>query len=217
VGNEVKLVPTSGKLEARIKGPNVTPEYWRQPELTAAAFDEEGYYKLGDALRFVDENDVGKGLVFDGRITEDFKLGSGTWVSVGPLRAQLIEACAPYVRDFVVAGLNRDEIAVLAIPDVDACRAACADLPPNAELSTVLGNKRVRDALREGLAAAAAQRTGSSTRVRRAMFLDASLSIDLGEITDKGSINQRAVLQHRAHLVDELYGAELSGRVIVLN
>jgi feruloyl-CoA synthase len=213
-GNDLKLVPNGGKLEARIKGPNVTPGYWRQPELTAAAFDEEGYYKFGDALRFVDVNDISQGFAFDGRIAEDFKLASGTWVSVGPLRAQLIEACAPYVRDFVIAGLNRDEIGVLAVPDVDACRSLCADLPADTPLATLLADKRLHQVLRDGLARAARKSTGSSNRVTRALFIDTPLSIDQGEMTDKGSINQRAVLQHRANLVDELYLEAPSARVI---
>jgi feruloyl-CoA synthase len=215
-GNDLKLVPDGGKLEARVKGPNVTPGYWRQPDLTAAAFDEEGYYRFGDALRFVDENDIARGFAFDGRISEDFKLASGTWVSVGPLRMRLIEACAPIVRDFVIAGLNHDEIAVLAIPDVDACRACCADLPADAPLSQLLAHARVRAALRDGLRTAAARSTGSSNRVTRGMFIDTPLSIDQGEITDKGSVNQRAVLQHRAALVEELFGSEVSARVIVV-
>jgi feruloyl-CoA synthase len=215
-GNDLKLVPDGGKLEARVKGPNVTPGYWRQPELTSAAFDEEGYYKFGDALRFVDENDITQGFAFDGRISEDFKLASGTWVSVGPLRMRLIEACAPIVRDFVIAGLNRDEIAVLAIPDVDACRACCADLPADAPLPKLLAHERLRATLRDGLRAAAARSTGSSNRVTRGMFIDTPLSIDQGEITDKGSVNQRAVLHHRAALVEELFGSEVSERIIVV-
>jgi feruloyl-CoA synthase len=216
-GNDLKLVPNAGKLEARVKGPNVTPGYWRRPELTAAAFDEEGYYKFGDALRFVDENDVSQGFAFDGRIAEDFKLASGTWVSVGPLRAQLIEACSPYVRDFVIAGLNRDEIGVLAIPDVEACRSLCTDLPADAPVDRLVADQRLRQVIREGLRAAAKRSTGSSNRVTRGLVIDTPLSIDKGEITDKGSINQRAVLQHRADLVDELYMEPCSRRVILVD
>ena len=109
-GNEAKLVPDNGKLEVRAKGPNVTPGYWRQPELTAKAFDEEGFYKFGDAAKPADADDLHAGFDFDGRIAEDFKLASGTWVSVGPLRARFIAACAPLVRDVVIAGINRDEM-----------------------------------------------------------------------------------------------------------
>ena len=121
-GNDAKLLPNNGKLEVRAKGPNVTPGYWRQPELTAAAFDEEGFYKFGDALKPVDPDDFDKGFDFDGRIAEDFKLASGTWVSVGPLRARFVAACAPMVRDVVIAGINRDEISALVILDLDGCR-----------------------------------------------------------------------------------------------
>src|SRR3954469_12686514 len=121
-GNDAKLVPNNGKLEVRAKGPNVTPGYWREPELTAKAFDEEGFYKFGDAIKPVDPGDFDKGFDFDGRISEDFKLASGTWVSVGPLRARLIATCAPLVRDVVIAGINRDEISALVILDLDGCR-----------------------------------------------------------------------------------------------
>ena len=121
-GVEVKLVPNAGKLEARVKSPSVTPGYWREPELSEAAFDEEGFYKFGDALRFVDENDPERGFLFDGRVAEDFKLATGAWVSVGPLRAKFVAHCAPYVTDVVVAGHDRDEAAALVIPNLAACR-----------------------------------------------------------------------------------------------
>ena len=128
-GNDAKLLPNNGKLEVRAKGPNVTPGYWRQPELTAAAFDEEGFYKFGDALKPVDPDDFDAGFDFDGRIAEDFKLASGTWVSVGPLRARFVAACAPLVRDVVIAGINRDEISALVILDLDGCRLINPTLP----------------------------------------------------------------------------------------
>src|SRR6266478_7947146 len=128
-GNDAKLVPNNGKLEIRAKGPNVTPGYWRQPELTKAAFDEEGFYKFGDALKPADANDLDAGFDFDGRIAEDFKLASGTWVSVGPLRARFIAACAPLVRDVAIAGLNRDEISALVVLDLDGCRLINPTLP----------------------------------------------------------------------------------------
>ena len=121
-GVEVKLLPNGDKLEARLKSPSITPGYWRQPELTKAAFDEEGYYKLGDALRFFDEGDPERGFVFDGRVAEDFKLATGTWVSVGPLRLKFVAHCAPYVTDVVVAGHDRDDAAALVVPNFAACR-----------------------------------------------------------------------------------------------
>ena len=127
-GVELKLVPREGKLEARLKGANITPGYWRAPALTAEAFDEEGYYKIGDALKFDDPADPAKGLLFDGRIAEDFKLATGTWVSVGPLRAAFIAHFAPLVRDVVLAGADRDEFAALVFPDLDACRELAPDL-----------------------------------------------------------------------------------------
>src|SRR4051794_15501287 len=128
-GNEAKLVPNNGKMEVRCKGPNVTPGYWRQPELTAAAFDEEGFYKFGDAIKPADPDNWHAGFHFHGRLTEDFKLGSGTWVSVGPLRARFVAACAPLVRDVVVAGINRDEVSALVVLDLDGCRLINPTLP----------------------------------------------------------------------------------------
>jgi feruloyl-CoA synthase len=203
-GNEIKLVPGNGKLELRVRGPNVTPGYWRQPELTAAAFDEEGFYKFGDAAKPAVANDLSAGLDFDGRIAEDFKLASGTWVSVGPLRARFIAACAPLVRDVVIAGINRDEIAALVVLDLDGCRLINPALPSN-DIAVSARDASVRSAFRQRFAAFQSVATGSSTRVSRALLLDAPLSIDRGEVTDKGSINQRAVLDHRCDLVEALY------------
>ena len=142
-GVDVKLVRCAGlgedaKLEIRVRGPNVTPGYWRQDALTREAFDDEGYYCMGDAARPVDRGDLSRGLVFDGRIKEDFKLSTGTWVSVGPLRARVITHFAPYVRDAVIAGHDRDEVGVLIVPDVEACRTLCPDLPAAATASAVV-------------------------------------------------------------------------------
>src|SRR2546421_6826264 len=138
-GVEAKLVPQSDKLEVRVKGPNVTPGYWRQDQLTRQAFDEEGFYSFGDCVRFIDPGDVNAGFAFDGRLAEDFKMSTGTWVNVGPLRARVIAHFAPVVRDAVITGHDRDEIGILAVPDVDACRALCRDLPSTASVSAVLG------------------------------------------------------------------------------
>jgi feruloyl-CoA synthase len=214
-GNDAKLVPDNGKLEVRAKGPNVTPGYWRQPELTAKAFDEEGFYKFGDALKPADPNDFDAGFDFDGRIAEDFKLASGTWVSVGPLRARFIAACAPLVRDVVIAGINRDEISALVIPDLDGCRLINPALPLD-DLKAAAADPLVRDAFRERFQKLLASSTGSSTRIARAVLIDTPLSIDRGEITDKGSINQRAVLEHRSQLIEELYSPTPSSRVVTL-
>jgi feruloyl-CoA synthase len=203
---DLKLVPNGGKLEARVRGPNVTPGYWRQPEFTAQAFDEEGFYRLGDAFTFADPGDPRQGLLFDGRIAEDFKLSTGTWVSVGPLRARFIDHFAPYVRDVVLAGAGRNEIGALVFPDFAACRA----------LAPTLDDARVRRYFAERLDALARQNPGSSTRVTRAILMAEPPSMDKGEITDKGSINQRAVLENRAALVDALYAAPLSAQIIAV-
>ncbi|QCK85552.1 feruloyl-CoA synthase [Phreatobacter aquaticus] len=204
-GNEIKLVPSGAKLEVRVRGPNVTPGYWRQPEATAAAFDEEGFYKFGDALKPVDPNDFGRGFDFDGRIAEDFKLATGTWVSVGPMRARVVTALEPLVRDVVLAGIDRDDLSAILILDLEGVRDACPNLSPANDLKTIAADPALRQMLQTKLDALARTATGSATRVTRAVILDAAPSIDRGEITDKGSINQRAMLDHRAGLVAELY------------
>ncbi|MDI4235251.1 feruloyl-CoA synthase [Bradyrhizobium sp. Arg237L] len=215
-GNEAKLLPNNGKLEVRARGPNVTPGYWRQPELTAAAFDEEGFYKFGDALKPAKADDFDAGFDFDGRIAEDFKLASGTWVSVGPLRARFIAACAPLVRDVVIAGINRDEISAIVILDLDGCRVINPALSAN-DVAAAASDSLVRAAFRERFARFLASATGSSTRITRAILLDAPLSIDRGEVTDKGSINQRAVLEHRAAVIEALYADVPPAHVITLS
>ena len=214
-GNDAKLVPNNGKLEVRARGPNVTPGYWRQPELSKAAFDEEGFYKFGDALKPADPHDFHAGFDFDGRIAEDFKLASGTWVSVGPLRARFIAACAPLVRDVVIAGLNRDEISAIVVLDLDGCRLINATLPFD-DIAATAADRLIRDAFRERFAKFLATSTGSSTRITRAILLDVPLSIDRGEVTDKGSINQRAVLEHRSQLIEILYSPTPPAHVITL-
>jgi feruloyl-CoA synthase len=198
-----------------VRGDNVTPGYWRQPELTRAAFDAEGYYCMGDAVRFIDANDVQKGLLFDGRVAEDFKLSTGTWVSVGPLRAQFLAAGAPFAQDAVITGHDRDDVCALVFPNLAACRALCPGLSPGAPAAEVLAQAQVRQRFQSLLDTLAHKATGSSTRIARALLLEHLPQIDLGEITDKGSINQRAVLQHRAALVDELYAKPPTERCII--
>jgi feruloyl-CoA synthase len=215
VGVELKLVPREGKLEARLKGPNITPGYWRAPALTADAFDEEGYYKIGDALKFEDAADPAKGLIFDGRLAEDFKLATGTWVSVGPLRAAFIGHCTPLVRDVVLAGSDRDEVAALVFPDLDACRKLAPDLAVDVSAAALLGDPRVRQAFARLLEALSEASRGTSARVGRVILLAEPPSLDVGEMTDKGSINQRRVLAHRAALVEQLYADPPSANVIV--
>jgi feruloyl-CoA synthase len=214
-GNDAKLIPNNGKLEVRAKGPNVTPGYWRQPELTAKAFDEEGFYIFGDAIKPADPGDFDQGFDFDGRISEDFKLGSGTWVSVGPLRARFVAACAPLVRDVVIAGINRDELSALVVLDLDGCRVINPALVAG-DLQATASDPVIRQAFAERLKQFATQATGSSTRITRAVLLDTPLSIDRGEVTDKGSINQRGVLEHCAALIDALYAPSPDPHVISL-
>jgi feruloyl-CoA synthase len=203
-GVEVKLVPVADKIEAYFRGPNVMPGYWRASEQTAEAFDEEGYYRTGDAVRMVDAADPNAGLVFDGRIAEDFKLSTGTFVSVGPLRARVIVDGAPYVQDVVVTGLNHDDVGILIFPRVDECRRLAGSV--TAESTTdVLHCAAVRSFFQALVDRQWQAGTGSATRVARALVLVEPPSIDRGEITDKGSINQRAVLKQRAALVDALH------------
>jgi feruloyl-CoA synthase len=212
-GCVVKLAPVEDKLEIRVRSPSVTPGYWRQPELSAAAFDAEGFYRMGDAVRLLHAGDPARGLVFDGRIAEDFKLASGTWVSVGPLRAGLVAALAPLAQDIVIAGLNAEYAAALILIDAEACRRAVgADAA--LELGELARHPGLIELLRARLDAHAARHPGSSTHVRRAAMLPTPPSLDAGEITDKGSINQRAVLQARAALVRELYADEPPAHVI---
>ncbi len=205
-GVELKLTPVGGKLEARVRAPTVTSGYWRNPELTRKAFDEEGYYRFGDAVRFAKPGDAAGGFLFDGRISEDFKLATGTWVSVGPLRAALVAALAPLAKDAVIAGHDRDDVTALIFPDFEQCRALAG--------AAALDDARVREAFGKRLRAFAALATGSSNRVERIVLLAEPPSLDAGEITDKGSINQRAVLERRAGLVAELYAEPIAPSVI---
>jgi feruloyl-CoA synthase len=214
-GVELKLVPNSGKLEARLRGPLITPGYWRQEQQTRDAFDEEGFYKIGDALKFADPEDPGKGLLFDGRIAEDFKLTSGTWVSVGPLRARFIDYFAPYARDVVFAGADRDDIAALVFPDIDACRKL-GGLAAEATPAAIIEAPAVRAKFAGLLGSFAATSQGSSTRVMRLILMAEPPSMDKGEMTDKGSINQRAVLASRAALAEKLYAVPLPNFVIAI-
>jgi feruloyl-CoA synthase len=209
-GTTLKLVPSGDKLEVRVKGPTVTSGYHNDPVRTAEAFDEEGFYKLGDAARFIDDADPAQGLVFDGRITEDFKLDSGTWVSVGTLRPDLIAAAAPYVQDIVVAGQDKPHIGILAWPSA-AALADVAKAHPDGDAVAIL-TERVAEQLR-GFNAAAG---GSSRRVKRMIVLREPPSVDGGEITDKGYVNQRATLTRRADDVARLYAEPVPEGVVDL-
>ena len=206
-GLELKLVPVDGKTEARYRGPNVTPGYWRNPQATQACFDEEGFFCSGDAVQWIDPNDLHQGLKFDGRIAEDFKLSTGTFVSVGPMRAKIIAAGAPYVQDAVLTGINLKEVGALIIP-TSACRSL-SGLPADASQQAVLESAPVQAHFQQVISTLAAESTGSATRIARAHLMAEPPSLDKGEITDKGSINQRAVLQHRAALVEAMHTDQL--------
>jgi feruloyl-CoA synthase len=192
------------KLELRVRGPNVTPGYWRDPELTAAAFDEHGFYRIGDAGKLADRERPELGIVFDGRVSEDFKLDSGTWVHVGKLRAEAIAACEPLVSDCVVTGHDRAAIGLLLFVNLAACRRL-AELDDDASPEQVVGHPRVRQAVAAGLFEHNRAHPQTSARFTRAWIEREPPSIDADEITDKGYINQRAVLSQRAESVARLY------------
>lgn len=215
-GMDIKLVPNGDKMELRLKGPNVTPGYWKDAEKTREAFDEDGYYKIGDALKFADPNELSKGFVFDGRVSEDFKLSTGTWVNFASVRASMIAACAPLMRDVVLTGLDRNFIGALIFPDIAACRTL-SGLGDDASDADVLVAPDVVAAFRERLGALAKKATGSSNHVARAIIMTEPPRIDLSEVTDKGSINQRAVIAARGDLVEAIYSVTPSQFVLQFN
>ncbi len=200
-GITLKLVPNGTKLEVRVKGPTVTPGYLGREDLTKKAFDEEGYYSLGDAAKFVDESDPEKGLVFDGRVTEDFKLDSGTWVSVGTLRAQAVAAASPALFDCVVCGQDKPFVALLAWPNMQTA----LQMTGKTGIDEALADAKLRDFIRDKFAAYNKTQPGTSSRVKRVILMAEPPSIDGHEITDKGYVNQRATLERRKALVDKLY------------
>jgi feruloyl-CoA synthase len=206
-GMTLKLIEVDGKTEVRYRGPNVTPGYWRSPEATREAFDDEGFLCTGDAVQWIDEADIHRGLRFDGRIAEDFKLATGTFVSVGPMRAKIIAAGAPYVQDVVLTGINLKEVGALIFP-TQAVRAL-AGLAPDAPMKDVVESAPVQAQFESLLDTLAASSTGSANRIARAHVVSEPPSIDRGELTDKGSINQRAVLKHRAALAEALHADTL--------
>jgi feruloyl-CoA synthase len=201
-GMDLKLVPVDGKMELRYKGPNITPGYWRSPEATKEAFDDEGFFRTGDAVEWIDAADPNKGLRFDGRIAEDFKLATGTFVSVGPLRARII-AASPYLQDAVITGLNRNEIGALLVPT--ATIRDLAGMGEGATLREVVESGAVQLHFQEVADLLAGTSTGSASRVARIHLLHELPALENGEITDKGSVNQRAVLRNREELVRKLH------------
>ncbi|MDP7642384.1 MAG: feruloyl-CoA synthase [Alphaproteobacteria bacterium] len=213
-GCELKMVPNGGKLEMRVRGPMVTPGYYKRDDLTGEAFDEDGFYKIGDAGKLADPDDPAKGVLFDGRVAEDFKLLTGSWVSVGTLRIAAVVAGAPVIQDCVVAGHDRDEIGLLVFLN-SAGAAEAAGLDAGAPLAELIASDKIRAALATGLAAHNAGNSGSSKRIARVLLLTEPPDIDANEITDKGYINQRAVLDRRAGLVETLFSDD--ARVILID
>lgn len=208
----VKLVPDEDKLEARFKGKNLTPGYWRNIKATEDAFDEEGFYKTGDAVKIIDQDDLSKGLIFDGRLAENFKLQSGTWVSVGSLKANLIAAGEGMIQDAVITGHDQEYIGAIIFPDVNFC-LRFLDMP-HATLSSILHHEKVKEEVKRILNRLASKSTGSSTMIKKAILADFELSIDKGEITDKGTINQRAVIRNRSDYVQKLYMQNILPEII---
>jgi feruloyl-CoA synthase len=215
-GVELKLAPVGQQMEGRLRGPNITPGYWADAELTRASFDDEGYYKLGDALGVFDSADPMQGFTFQGRIAEDFKLSTGTWVRVGPLRARLLSALGDLVHDAAIAGPDRDFVTALIFPNPDACRAACGAGARDLPIGELLRSPALTSRIQCALADVARNGTGLSTTVARAMLMAQPPSIDAHETTEKGSINQRAVLANRAALVELLYAEPASADVIAV-
>jgi feruloyl-CoA synthase len=212
-GLELKLVPTGNKYEARYRGDNIFPGYWKQPELTAVAFDEEGFYRTGDALRFVDHKDPNKGLLFDGRFAEDFKLTSGTWVRVGILRSEAIAAGQGLIQDIVITGHDRDFIGAIIFPGIPAWRklTGMSTIRNAAELAQV---KDSHDIIQKILSDLAKKRKGSASMIRKALIADFELSMDKGEITDKGSVNQKAVIANHPDVLEKLYSKKSFDSII---
>ncbi|HSR80966.1 MAG TPA: feruloyl-CoA synthase [Hyphomicrobiaceae bacterium] len=215
-GMAVRLAPVGDKLEIRVKGPNVTPGYFKGPDLTAEAFDEEGWLRTGDAVCLADAANPAAGLIFDGRTAENFKLSSGTWVNVGTLRPLVIAAGAPVIEDAVVTGHDRDDIGLLIFPSLAGLKSLCLHLGADAPVEALIAEPGVRRALVEGLIRHNARVQGSSMRIARCVLLAAPPAIDADEITDKGYLNQRAVLRRRAALVERLYAAPAPPEVIIL-
>jgi feruloyl-CoA synthase len=219
-GVELKLVPSGSKLELRVRGPNITPGYWKRPDLTKAAFDEEGFYIPGDAVRFADESDAARGVIFDGRLAEDFKLTTGTWVHVGSLRVGVLAACSPVLQDAIVAGADRELVGLLCWLNAAGCQkligADLANESAPAALSELAKHPMVREHVRRSLVRWNEAHAGSSERIARVLLLPDAPSIDANEITDKGYINQRLALERRAADVARLFAATPDEEIIVV-
>jgi feruloyl-CoA synthase len=204
-GVELKLSPVGNRMEVRLRGPSITPGYWRRPELDEVAFDDEKYYRMGDAVVFCDPSDPQKGLVFDGRLNEEFKLSTGTWVHTSILRTRLLAHFDGLLLDAVLAAPDRDYVAALLFPNLDACRKLCRDLKVSASATDVISRPEVRFILQARLKSFILENPASSTHIRRAILLDSPPCMEASEITDKGTLNQAAVLKNRAYLLKRLY------------
>jgi feruloyl-CoA synthase len=215
-GVTLKMLPNGDSYELRVKGPNVTPGYFRRPDLTAAAFDADGYYLIGDAGRFVDPDDPSKGISFAGRVAEDFKLMSGTWVRVGILRVEVLAAAAPVLQFALVTGHDREYVGILGWANLAACRKLCKDPAGDISPGELLQSPEVEAHLRDKLTKFNAAQQGSSSRIGRIMLMSEPPDSDANEITDKGYINQRAALQRRQDLVEQLYAEQPGPGVIEL-
>jgi len=212
-GNTFKLVPAGDKLELRVKGVNVTPGYFRNPEKTAEAFDEEGYYKLGDAVKFVDAGQPERGLAFDGRTVEEFKLASGTWVSAGAVRVAAVAACGGALSDAVVCGLNKDEIGLLGFLNLAWCQRLVGEALPADQL---IAHPKVQEAVKAGLAAHNKAYPNAAARIARILLQPQEPRADLGEITEKGYINQSRTQALRSDQLDLLYAADAAaGKILI--
>jgi feruloyl-CoA synthase len=210
------MVPNEGKYELRVKGPNVTSGYLNRPDLTRSAFDEDGFYRIGDAGTFADPLDPSKGIAFDGRVAEDFKLSTGTWVHAGKLRLEVLAAAPLGVQEALVAGQDREYIGILAWPNIQGCRQICRDFENSISPEALIRSGEVMEYLRNTLERFNSRQQGSASRVRRIMLMTEPPSIDANEITDKGYINQRASLERRALLVEKLYAENPGPEIVVL-
>ena len=215
-GVELKLVPSGGKTEVRVRGPNITPGYWKRPDLTQEAFDAESFYRIGDAVRFADPNDPNKGIVFDGRLAEDFKLTTGTWVHVGTVRVGALAAASPALQDAIIAGENRSFIGLLGWLNAAGCRELIGDGAP-ADPADLARHPVIRDHIRKSIANWNASQSGSSHKIARVVLLPDAPSIDANEITDKGYINQRLALARRKADVDRLFATVPDADIIDLS
>ncbi len=213
-GVELKLAPIGDRIEARLRGPSITPGYWRRPDLNQRAFDEENYYCMGDAVTFLDSSDPEKGFVFDGRINEEFKLSTGTWVRTSTLRTRLLAHFEDLLQDAVLAAPDQDYVAALFFPNLDKCRSLCPRLEESAATAEMLAQPEVRSAFQQRLTSFLLQNPASSTHVGRAILLDSPPSLEAREITDKGTLNKAAVLKNRATAVERLYQKVLAGDVL---